>query len=127
VFTECVSLIGAYFRGNAPSYDHEPFAASPKVTIYYLRGTTGWSSTYAHRPTAEWTPKLESSAPKMSNGFGFALAGPAGADVVVEASTSLAHPDWLPVGTNSLTDGTSSFSDPQRTNYPVRFYRLRII
>ena len=45
--------------------------------------------------------------------------------VVVEASTDLAQPLWAPVGTNTLTDGSSYFSDPQWTNYPGRFYRLR--
>jgi len=28
------------------------------------------------------------------------------------------------MGTNTLTGGSSHFSDPQWTNYPVRFYRL---
>jgi hypothetical protein len=44
---------------------------------------------------------------------------------VVEASTSLAIPTWVPVSTNILTAGTSYFSDPDWTNYPARFYRLR--
>ena len=30
---------------------------------------------------------------------------------------------WSPVATNTLTGGSSCFSDPQCTNYPARFYR----
>ena len=37
----------------------------------------------------------------------------------------LANPTWSPAGTNTLTGGSSYFSDPQWTNYPARFYRLR--
>jgi formylglycine-generating enzyme required for sulfatase activity len=43
----------------------------------------------------------------------------------VEACTNLASPVWIPVGTNALTDGWCSFSDPDWTNYPSRFYRVR--
>jgi len=44
---------------------------------------------------------------------------------VVEASTNLANPAWILVGTNILDGGSYYFSDPQWTNYPARFYRLR--
>jgi len=43
---------------------------------------------------------------------------------VVEASTNVGNPIWLPVGTNTLTGGSSYFSDSQWTNYHGRFYRL---
>ena len=50
--------------------------------------------------------------------------------LVIEATTNLAYPAWSPVETNTLTGntftvGSSCFSDPQWTNYPARFYRLR--
>jgi len=44
---------------------------------------------------------------------------------VVEACTNLTNPIWFPVGTNTLTGGSSYFSDAQWTNYPARLYRLR--
>jgi hypothetical protein len=44
---------------------------------------------------------------------------------VVDACTNLANPGWSPVRTNTLTGGWCYFSDPQWTNYPGRFYRLR--
>jgi len=57
--------------------------------------------------------------------FGFNFTGPADATIVVEASTDLSNPVWIPVGTNTLTGGSSFFSDPRWTNYSTRFYRLR--
>jgi hypothetical protein len=45
--------------------------------------------------------------------------------LVVEACTNLANPIWSPLATNTLSNGSSYFSDPQWTNYPTRFYRLR--
>jgi len=60
-----------------------------------------------------------------TNRFGFNITGTSGLVIVVEACTNLADPIWSPVGTNTLTSGLSYFSDPQWTNYPGRFYRLR--
>ncbi len=45
--------------------------------------------------------------------------------VVVEACKNMANPIWFAVSTNTLTGGSSSFSDPDWANYPARFYRLR--
>jgi hypothetical protein len=44
---------------------------------------------------------------------------------VVEASTTLANATWSPISTSTLISGSSYFTDPQWTNYPTRFYRLR--
>jgi hypothetical protein len=65
-----------------------------------------------------------------TNRFGFNITGSSNLVMVVEACTDLANPVWSPVGTNTLnifigTNGTAYFSDPQWTNYPGRFYRLR--
>jgi len=59
----------------------------------------------------------------QTNRFGFTISWATNISVVVEACTNLA--DWQPVQTNTLTGGTSYFSDPQWTNYPRRYYRLR--
>ena len=60
-----------------------------------------------------------------TNQFGFTITGASNLVIVVEACTNLASPTWSPVGTNTLTGGSSYFSDPQWTNYPARLYRLR--
>ena len=63
----------------------------------------------------------------QTNQFGFNMTWASGMTVVVEAAANFANPAWLPVGTNTLTDGSSYFSDPQWTNYPALFYRLRAL
>jgi len=60
-----------------------------------------------------------------TNEFGFTITGTSDLVVVVEAATALANPTWLPIGTNTLSGGTSYFSDPQWTDHPSRFYRVR--
>jgi hypothetical protein len=55
--------------------------------------------------------------------FGFALTGPAGQTVVVDASTDLVS--WLPIWTNTFMVGPLQFSDPNSGAYPSRFYRAR--
>jgi hypothetical protein len=59
------------------------------------------------------------------NQFGFNITGSYGLTVAVEAATDLANPVWHPLQTNTLPLGSLFFFDPQWTNYPSRFYRLR--
>jgi hypothetical protein len=75
-----------------------------------------------------WNPQVQtadSSFGVRTNRFGFNITGTAGLVIVVEVCTNLTNPIWSPVGTNSLTAGSSYFSEPCWTNYPGRFYRLR--
>ena len=60
-----------------------------------------------------------------TGGFGFIISWANNLPVVVEACTNLAAPVWSPLATNTLTGDSSYFSDPQWTNHPNRFYRLR--
>src|SRR5438552_17539457 len=57
--------------------------------------------------------------------FSFIISWATNRSVVVEACTDLAHPTWSPVGTNTLSEGWSYFSDLERTNSSGRFYRIR--
>ena len=74
-----------------------------------------------------WNPQVQSDASfgVQGNQFGFNISGSDGLVIVVEASTNFANPVWQTVQTNTLTGGSSYFSDPDWTNYPGRFYRLR--
>jgi hypothetical protein len=132
-FTGCSSLTSVYFNGNAPSADSTVFSGDNNVTVYYLPGTTGWAN-FAQLtgvPTALWllpNPAILNFEPNFgvqTNGFGFTISWATNLFVVVEACTHLSNPDWQPVQTNTLTTGSAYFSDPQWTNYPSRFYRLR--
>jgi hypothetical protein len=128
-FQDCNSLAGVYFQGNVPAViGFDPFVGTDNATIYYLPGTTGWGTTFAGRPTALWKPQVQTgdaSFGVQANQFGFNITWASGMVVVVEAATDLVNPAWVSVGTNTLTSGSSYFSDPEWTNHPARFYRLR--
>jgi ribosomal protein S11 len=55
--------------------------------------------------------------------FGFAITGPAGQAVVVEASTDLEN--WTPLWTNTFMVGPLQFSDTNSGAYQNRFYRAQ--
>jgi hypothetical protein len=104
------------------------FYVDNNATVYYMPGTTGWGSMFAGRPTVLWNPQAQTKSATFgvrTNRFGFNITGSSNLVIVVEACTNLANPIWSPVRTNTLTGGLSYFSDPQWTNYPGRFYRLR--
>jgi hypothetical protein len=60
----------------------------------------------------------------QNNQFGFDINWASGQVIVVEACTNLASLVWIPLQTNTLTNGLFHFSDPQWTNYPGRYYRI---
>jgi hypothetical protein len=124
-FANSYSLTRVYFQGNAPSVTNDltVFSGDTEATVYYLPGTTGWGSTFDGLPTVLWNPQAKNLGVR-SNQFGFDITGTSNLVIVVEACTNLVNPVWVPLATNTLTGGSSSFSDPQWTNYPARFYRL---
>jgi hypothetical protein len=127
-FSGCIKLAGIFFQGNAPSLGSSVFASDDKATAYYLPGTTNWSATFGGRPAVLWNPQVQTSGATFgvrTNRFGFTIIGNSNLVIVVDASTNLANHKWAPVGTNTLTSGSSYFSDAQWTNYPARLYRLR--
>ena len=130
-FDYCTNLAGVYFRGNAPFPGWNVFNSDNQATVYYLPGTLGWGTTYSNRPTAPWVlpqPVILTLVPGFgiqTNTFGFLISWATNASVVVETSTALSASTWNPVSTNTLTAGIAHFSDPDWTNYPARFYRIR--
>jgi hypothetical protein len=133
-FSGCTSLTGVYFQGNAPILGSDVFDYDNDATVYYLPGTTGWGapgSLFGGRPTAPWllpNPMILNFEPNFgvqANRFGFTISWATNVPVVAEACTNLANHTWAPLQTNTLTGGSCYFSDPDWTNYPGRFYRLR--
>jgi len=122
-FYNCPALRTVYFQGNAPAADSSLFYTDSNVTVYYLPGTTGWLADFSGMPTALWNPHA-TSLTTLGGHFGFTIAGPASATIVVMACTNLSHPVWLPVSTNLLAGGSSSFSDPLPASFGDRFYRF---
>jgi hypothetical protein len=127
-FGECYNLTGIYFEGNAPTFNGVYiFGSDDALTVYYLPGATGWGPKVENCPTALWLPSIQ-TVPAASSAAGpsnFNINWASGQTVVVEACSTLAQPDWQPVQTNTLTTGSAPLSDPQWTNYPARFYRVR--
>ena len=110
------------FTGNSSYF------GDPQWTNYPTRFYRLWNLTFGGRPAVLWNPQMQTrdaSFGARTNHFGFTITGSSNLVIVVEACTNLAHPVWTPVGTNTLTGGASCFNDPQWTNYPARFYRLR--
>jgi hypothetical protein len=135
-FEVCWGLTKVLFGGNAPAVGPDLFDVAvfeggivfDPATIYFLPGTTGWSTNFSGLPTAIWSPEVQTADDTFgvkSNQFGFNITWADGLSVVVEASPSLSKPVWLPVATNTLSGGTFYFSDPEWSNYPSRFYRVR--
>jgi hypothetical protein len=131
--------IGLYFQGNAPTNLATDAFTLSAVIVYYLPGTAGWDSQpgpaglgprFDGVLTALWTlpcPLILNNSPGFglqTNGFSFIISWATNLSVVVEACSNLAQDGWSPVSTNALTNGWSSFCDPQWTNYPSHFYRL---
>jgi hypothetical protein len=126
-FYNCSKLSGIFCEGNAPTADSSAFMYDNAV-VYYLPSTTGWSefSSNTGCSTVLWQPRIElvSTFGAQSNTFGFNVSWADNRSAIVEACTNLANPIWQPLQTNTLNGGSFYFIDPQRTNYPGRFYRV---
>lgn len=127
-FDFCTSMTSMYFSGNAPVLaDSFSYNAT---TVFHLPGTADWPpvpNPWAGCPTAYWLPKVADTENLgvQAGGFGFHINWASGQTVVVEASTNLTATNWVPVATNTFTNNAFYVSDPQWTNFPDRFYRLR--
>jgi hypothetical protein len=131
-FAGCGNLEGAFFEGDYPlSLGPYIFYADDSATVYYLPGSQNWSggSWFDHQNSllVEWNPQAQTGDGAFgvrSDQFGFTITGATNLPVVVEASTNVSGA-WSVLQSLSLTNGACFFSDPQWTNYPGRFYRLR--
>jgi hypothetical protein len=89
--------------------------------------TTGWDTFNANSgltPAVLWNPQAQNLG-VLANQFGFNITGTTNIPIVVEAATNLAGAPWTVLRSCALTNGLICFSDPQWTNYPSRFYRIR--
>ena len=127
-FNLCSTLTNVYFKGDAPVAGSSSFVTSTTTTVYYLPGTKGWGPTLGGAPTKLWNPQgltNDAGFGVQQNRFGFNIAGTPGIPLAVEACTNLAASSWVPLQGFTLTNGSVHFSDPQWTNFPDRFYRIR--
>ena len=66
-------------------------------------------------------PLTLSAVGMTTNGFKLKLSGPSPADYIVFASDGLSN--WVPIWTNSVVDGSTTFTDRTASNWPNRFYK----
>jgi len=127
-FERAPALQRILFEGNAPTFGANVFYGS-NPTIYYLPGTTNWSSTSSGQPAVLWNPQLQTGTSSFGigvAGFGFNIAGTANLPVGVEASASLVKPAWSLLYSGTLTNGSARFSDPNWNHQSSRFYRITL-
>jgi uncharacterized delta-60 repeat protein len=98
-------------------------ALPPNATVrargFLMGGVNDSSSWFVE---TMWSARLALSINSYStkSQFGFTVTGPAGASVVVDASTNLIN--WEPLWTNPIAVPIY-FSDPQSPAHPFRYYR----
>ena len=128
-FANCTNLNAVYFQGDAPHMTPSAFTGVHELTFYCLPERLGWSVSFGGLVAVLWDPQIktgDASFGVQAGLFGFDIACPNDLGFVVEATTNLAKPDWVPVSTNTIVAGGASFSDPQWKNFPGRLYRLRM-
>jgi hypothetical protein len=123
-FGNCYLLTAVYFQGGAPSVDSSAFNSDTNATVYYLPGTTGWEHWVSPPPAVLWNPQPQNVA-VQANQIGFTIVGTPDIPIAVAACTNPASPAWSPLQTCTLTNGSIYFTDPDWTNHPTRFYRIR--
>lgn len=127
-FSDCFNLATVYFKGNAPATNAYLFFWNTNL-VYYLPGTTGWSSTFAGRPAVLWNPQMQTGKAVIggvrTNRLVFTITGTTNIPVVLEACTNYSRPAWVTLQACTLTNGSVTFADTQWINYSSRFYRLR--
>jgi len=92
------------------------------TTVYYLPGTTGWSTNFAGRFNMLWPPQVltnDANFGVRTSEFGFTITWASSMTVIIEACTNLANPTWYPLATNTLSGGSAYFNDPSGSIIPI--------
>lgn len=125
-FARTTNLVAAYFLGNAPGAERL-FPMESLPTVFYLPGTTGWTSSFGGAPTAEWAPLAED--PRVDGGlFAASVTGPVSVVVVLKARSALeSAAPWRPVSTDAIpVTRRLVVSDSVADGSPMHVYRVRV-
>jgi hypothetical protein len=125
-FGDCFNLVSVIINGNVPSVGSAIFDGDSAVSVFYIPGSTGTTNYFGGLLPLPWNPVIQTgdgSFGVQGNQFGFNVTGTSNLVVVVQGSTSLASPAWLPLQTLFLTNGSAYFSAPV-TNSVSGFFRL---
>ena len=125
---------GGWSTYTGTSFLTIPLGPGPTNVLLFTGGNGGVNPDYiaiGPLPLPPWNAQIQPDANfgLKSNQFGFDIYG-ADWTFAIDAATDLENPIWMPLATNTITNGgiingISYFSDSQWTNYPARFYRLR--
>lgn len=125
-FGSCSNLTSVYFQGPPPA------GLFPGPTIYHIPGYPGWDTiSDPSITTGLWTlpyPVILNSGigfSSVGHAFEFTVSWATNIPVVVEAKALTGIENWVPVSTNTFTDGISKFTDSQTGDKPTRAYRAR--
>src|ERR1035437_324130 len=122
----CPFLRNVFFLGNAPAASGA-FINDTVLRFYYLPGGKGWENGLEGIPATLWNPQIifaDGNFGVRGDQFGFNITGTTNIPIVVEPTTNLNGPG-VTLQPPTLTGGPFYFSDPQKTIYPRRFYRIR--
>ncbi len=122
------NLRGDFFRGSPPTIHCYTLEGTDSVSGFYLPGSLSWEAERLGRPTALCLPQMRTNDVSFGvrqDQFGFKIDWNSGMTVVIKTCMDLVDPVWTPIQTITLNDDSFQFTDPQWTNYPARFYRIR--
>ncbi|HZT22215.1 MAG TPA: protease pro-enzyme activation domain-containing protein [Verrucomicrobiae bacterium] len=134
---DAVSLAGVSVSTNGVTLTNSAgtlfyFDANDVNDEFVCTLTDGWGGTnfqFVHVAiVTNATPNIAVVPPAVPGGITLSLGGAGGYTYVLEATTNLIPPAaWLPLATNILdTNGAWQFTDAEATNFPQRFYRLKL-
>jgi hypothetical protein len=92
-------------------------------SIFYGRGSSGWTDPWQGIDTFDWTPSADSIVMQVG-GLDLNLSGPEGALIQVEKKDTLTDTNWDPIGTTKIQSGTAGFTDPSAAGKAQGFYRF---
>ncbi len=70
-------------------------------------------------------PQLGPATLLLNGTIQFGLIGLSGATAIIEATPTLSPPDWQPISTNTIVNGTAIITT-SRTNLSSRYYRAKV-
>jgi hypothetical protein len=78
------------------------------------------------RVTGTTIPQIQSFGMTAGGDFQLGGIGPVDSTYKVLATTNIAEPlsNWTQVDSGTFSGGTFTFTDPNTTNYPRRFYQV---
>ena len=109
-FYYCIGLTNIDFMGNAPSVESGVFDSTP-VTVHYIQGNAGWSTSFAGRPTATFNPANAPTITVQPLPLTVTERFPASLSVTVTSSTPLSY-QWSKDGVKIANATNSTFSLP---------------